>query len=142
MPETDSVSLAFPPRPEHVALARVIAGRLAESVGIADDVVQDILLVVSEAVTNAVRAHLAKGIDDSIEIVCSAGDTFLLEVHDLGGGFEAGRHPFPVRADGADGGFGVPLMQVISDRTEIVRNAKGGTTVRLAIQVEAAAERT
>lgn len=135
MTETDTVSLAFPPRPEHVSLARVIAGRLAQRVGIDDHVIQDILLVVSEAVTNAVRSHIAKGIDDPIEVVCSAGDVFRLEVHDLGGGFEAGRHPFPVKAEGAAGGFGIPLMQVISDRTEIVRNANGGTTVRLAIEV-------
>ena len=71
----------------------------------------DLLVLVTELVTNAVR-HAGLGPDDRIVLNLLAGNGVVrAEVCDPGPGF------VPVdRPPGPDGGFGLPLLRMLSDR--------------------------
>jgi anti-sigma regulatory factor (Ser/Thr protein kinase) len=80
----------------------------------------DLLILVTELVTNAVR-HAGLGPDDVIVLHLAAADGVVrAEVCDPGPGFE------PVeRAPGPDGGFGLVLLRTLSHRWGI---STGGAT--------------
>jgi anti-sigma regulatory factor (Ser/Thr protein kinase) len=84
--------------------------------------VNDLLVLVTELVTNAVR-HAGLGPTDSIELrLSAAAGVVRAEVHDPGPGFE------PVeREPGPGGGFGLVLLRTLSDRWGI--SAAGPTCV-------------
>ena len=71
----------------------------------------DLLVLVTELVTNAVR-HAGLGPDDRIVLILLAADGVVrAEVCDPGPGF------IPVeRPPGPAGGFGLPLLRTLSDR--------------------------
>jgi serine/threonine-protein kinase RsbW len=138
----ETVSLTFPPRPEHVSLARLVAATLAQRHGVTVDVVEEIRLLVSEACTNAVRAQLAQRVDDPIVLLCVLDGDFRLEISDRAGGIPPDMvdHGFPDRTSTVNfthgGGFGIPLMRRLADHTQFRANESGGTTVVLTLGTE------
>ena len=83
---------------------------------------QDILLLVTELVTNAVR-HGAAGACDQLGVrvlICPA--RLRVEVRDRGNGFEP-RSADPASADG--GGWGLVLVEELSDRWGVLREEDG-----------------
>ena len=82
----------------------------------------DLLVLVTELVTNAVR-HAGLGPEDVIVLqLASAGGVVRAEVCDPGPGFE------PVeREPGPHGGFGLVLLRTLSDRWGVATG--GGTCV-------------
>ncbi len=137
--EAETIRLTFPPRPEHISIARLVAGTLAERHGVAHDVVEEIRLLVSEACTNAVRAQLAREVAAPIVLDCVLNAEFRVEITDHAGGIapEMVNHKFPdpeaVEVCGQGAGFGIPLMRRLADHTRFTRNAQGGTTVVLTL---------
>lgn len=133
-----TVSLTFPPRPEHVSLARMVAGALAERHGITGDVVEEIRLLVSEACTNAVRAQMAERVDEPIVLECRANGAFKIEITDHASGIsdemiDCDFPDFEHIGYGSHAGFGIPLMCALADRTDFIVHASGGTTVALTV---------
>ncbi len=53
----DQFSLEFACEPDFISTARLFAGAAARYYGCDEDVVQDVKIAVSEACTNAVKAH-------------------------------------------------------------------------------------
>jgi anti-sigma regulatory factor (Ser/Thr protein kinase) len=111
------------PRRARMLARELLAGRLA-------DVRRrnDLLILVTELVTNAVR-HAGLGPDDAIELHLEAGAGVVrAEVRDPGPGF------VPVlREPGPGGGFGLVLLRTLSDRWGI--SADGPTCVWFEIDV-------
>jgi serine/threonine-protein kinase RsbW len=132
------IQLTIPPRPENVSLARLLAGALAERCGLSPEAVEDVRLLVSEACTNAVRAHLTRHETGPVLVDCSADGDFTIEISDAGGGFD-GRGADDATVEGESGGdvaasgYGLPLMRRIAVRSAFERNPRGGTTVRLSL---------
>jgi len=94
--------------------ARALVGGLRDRV--AEDVVDDLVLVVSEVVTNCVR-HAGLGPDDDISLRIRATPTNVrLEVRDEGRGFA----PSPAGRSGQDptmaGGWGLYIVDQLADR--------------------------
>jgi anti-sigma regulatory factor (Ser/Thr protein kinase) len=84
------------------------------------EVLDDIRLLVSELVTNAIRHADAPSGGQVVVDVSITGDSVRVEVADPGKGFE----PEPRTDDGASrpGGWGLYLVDRIADRWGIVRN--------------------
>jgi anti-sigma regulatory factor (Ser/Thr protein kinase) len=83
---------------------------------------QDILLLVTELVTNAVR-HGADGASEQLGVqVLICPERLRVEVRDRGDGFE------PHQADSArgdHGGWGLVLVEELSDRWGVLRDGDG-----------------
>ena len=81
---------------------------------------EDVRLVVSELVTNSVRhARLSPNDQISLMVTVSAGSV-CGRVCDSGPGFEVPSEPSP-RPD-LSGGWGLPIVETISDRWGVERN--------------------
>lgn len=130
----ETVSLSFSPRPENVALARMLAGALAGRWGMPRESVDDVRLVVSEACTNAVRAQHRSGSDAEISLTCRLDGDFAVEISDHGCGDSILAHAGFPRPGSAESGYGIPLMRTIASEATFVRNDSGGTTVRLVVE--------
>ncbi len=134
---TESVRLSFPPRPEHVALARMIAVAVAERAGLSGEQVADVRLMVSEVCTNAVEAQIRHRVEDPITLVCVNDGTFRLEVSDAAGGFDEEsfrEFPDPNGVAAEHGGWGIPLTRRLADTSSFTENGRGGTTVTVEVR--------
>jgi anti-sigma regulatory factor (Ser/Thr protein kinase) len=82
----------------------------------------DLLVLVTEVVTNAVR-HAGAGAGETVVLFLAAAEGVVrVEVCDDGPGFEP-----VVRTPGADGGFGIVLLSTLADRWGV--SVDGGTCV-------------
>lgn len=126
-------------RPGAVAQARRLVRETAQAAQLPADLVDDLLICVSEACTNAIEAQLEAGADAPIALRCRADETsFAIEVQDCaGGGFDpatlAPRPPFahPGHLD-VERGWGIQLMRELVDRVEF-EAVDDGTVVRLVV---------
>lgn len=133
------VELEIPAHRAYLAFARqVVAAAASVEPRFRAERIDDLRIVVSEAITNAVEAHLDRGNDERIRITCNLGaDHIEVEVFDRGGGFDPTAVPTlpdieaPSRLE-HEGGLGLPLMRQLADETEI-QATDGGTTVRLVV---------
>ncbi len=99
--------------------ARALVGGLRER--LADDVLDDLVLVVSEVVTNCVRhAGLGPGDDISVHVRATSSGV-RLEVVDRGRGFDL---PAMLGHDPAHpGGWGLYIVDRLADRWGVVRDS-------------------
>lgn len=131
--------LQIPVRPECVMLARAVIRDAARTSRLREDCVDDLLIAGSEAVTNAMEAQLAAGIDAPLGLrLLTTAATFTVEITDrAGGGFDAAAlTPRPPLAHpghlAVERGWGIQLMRELADRVEFDRE-ENGTTVRLVV---------
>jgi anti-sigma regulatory factor (Ser/Thr protein kinase) len=132
---TERFELRIPPSPASVAAARAFVVEVALQSGWFDDRrIDDLRLLVSEVTTNAVRAQLARGSEDPIDVWCVTGDRRLeVWIRDHAGGFVMpDPPPEPDPARGEEGGFGLPIIVALADETEF-EPADGGTVVKVVV---------
>lgn len=134
------VTVQVPTRPESIAVARDAVRRAARSARLGEDRVDDVLVAMSEACTNAMEAQLVRGIEQAIEVRCLLqGGAFVIEVKDhAGAGFDPDRlAPRPPLTDpghlDVERGWGVQLMRELVDRFEFDA-LEDGTVVRLVVE--------
>ena len=115
---TIEIDLSLAPKPEVVATARHALDRLADL--LPREKLEDVRLVVSELVANSVR-HGGLSLNDQIllSVMVSEGSV-RGRVCDPGPGFEKPPEPHP-RPD-LSGGWGLPIIERISDRWGVKRN--------------------
>jgi serine/threonine-protein kinase RsbW len=138
-PPSRVVELDIPARPDYLALARQVVVATARTEGsFGEERLENLRLAVSEACTNAIRAHRAIGSDAAIHIRCHLIDGRIeVEVADQGAGFDPERVPLvPAPGDPnrlhVEGGLGIPIMQLFTDCAEI-HSSPSGTNVRLIV---------
>src|SRR6478609_7365272 len=88
-----TVRLRIPARAEHIALARLALSGLADIVSLSEELLADLKLALTEAVSNSVRHAYADGsgfVSIGYELT---GDTLAVEVVDDGRGFDPDRPP-------------------------------------------------
>jgi serine/threonine-protein kinase RsbW len=142
---TERLALDIPPDPEHVRTARLFAAATARHYGIGEEDVEDLKVAVSEAVTNAIRAHADAAVGDPISIVASAdGSAVRFDVIDAGAGFD----PAERASDSADytppgglieGTLGLVVISALFPNAAIVSNPDHGMTVSIVIERPAGA---
>ncbi|MEC7923657.1 MAG: ATP-binding protein [Actinomycetota bacterium] len=140
------IILEIPSQVEYLSLVRAVvasAASLDQTLG--DQRIENLRLAVSEATTNAIRAHANLGSNERITIRFGLeGDRIEVEVQDHGSGFDPENlNPVgPLTETGRleyEGGFGIPLMKILADEIKI-ESADEGTTVQLVVYVSPPSE--
>jgi serine/threonine-protein kinase RsbW len=109
---------------ENVVLIRRVVGALAEALGYAPALVEDIRLAVTEACTNVVR-HAYVDRPGSLDVAIAPGaGSLTVVVTDQGSGLQPRAH-----THGA--GLGLPLMAALSQGFEIDHTEGRGSRVRM-----------
>jgi anti-sigma regulatory factor (Ser/Thr protein kinase) len=79
-----TVTVAFTPLPAHVRTARFISASVARRAGVAENLLDEVRLAVSEACSLAVRLHLAHAPAEPVEVrLTEEADEFRIEVADV-----------------------------------------------------------
>ena len=114
-----SVRLRVPARAEYVALARLALSGLAEIVALSDELLADLKLALTEAVSNSVRHAYPDGSGFvSIEYELT-GEALDVEVVDDGTGFDPDRPPPLEGEELTEGGLGIAIIRTIADEFEL-----------------------
>jgi len=115
------INLRLTSIPESVMSARHALDRLADV--LPPEKLEDLRLVVSELVTNSVRHAGGSSYDQILLSVAVSADSVQGRVCDAGPGFEVPYNPKP-RPD-LRGGWGLPIVESISDRWGVERYVNG-----------------
>jgi serine/threonine-protein kinase RsbW len=138
----EGVALELPPMPEFVGVGRMVAAAVARHHGFGDEQVEDLKIAVSEALTNAVRAHLAAGTGDAVRMsIHLHDDRLVVEVADHGLGFDPDAHgplgEAPLQGS-LEGGLGLLLIRALITGTVIERRDGDGMVIRMTVKREEA----
>lgn len=126
------VELEIPPCHEHLAVARrFVAAAAGVVTELGPERLDDLQVAVSEACTNAINAHEARGSADPIELRCAVSEHRVeVTISDHGGGFDPADtvqapHPDdPCRLQ-FEQGLGLQIMGALADRLELRRSELG-----------------
>jgi serine/threonine-protein kinase RsbW len=133
--EDPEIELAFPPRPEHVRMARHTLAALARLHDLDDDAVEDLKLAVSEACTHAVSVNAKNGGEPVRVLASVTGAVLTVEVHDAGPGIDPGlveRAPeFDSNEFTFEKGLSLPLIDGLVDELEVLPGQPRGAVVRM-----------
>ena len=112
------MNLTLPAEPASVPTFRRRASQFAAAQGVGEDVVADVALAVSEAVTNAVKYAKVSGAEGRVELSAAASDGWLeVKVRDHGEGFGKGS------SDGL--GLGLAIIARLCADLKIVQEGDG-----------------
>ncbi|CAN5857661.1 hypothetical protein BH23ACT12_BH23ACT12_21020 [soil metagenome] len=124
------IDMKLPARPSAASEARQSLSALAEQMS--EDTYGDVRLLLTELVTNCVR-HSGLSSDDALRVgIWSDLNCLRVEVADSGEGFEEVVKPFS--ADQC-GGWGLQIVDRLSDRWGVKRPSGGGSTVWFEIDI-------
>lgn len=130
----DLFRLEFSADPELISTARLFAAAAARYFGCGEEVVQDVKIAVSEACTNAVKAHTTTVVSRPVHVVVRRDSGRIgFEVVDFGGGFDPSGNGSTNPGDFdalTETGIGLQIIRTLFPDAEIARNSEGGTTVR------------
>lgn len=133
------IEMVLPADTAHTAFVRsVIAESAHLESSLDEDRVQDLLLVATEAVTNAIGAHKNANSYSPVRVSCSLGrNRVIVVVRDEGAGFNPEALPEMPSPESEErlqreSGMGVTLMRMLADEVDII-SGTDGTTVRLTL---------
>jgi serine/threonine-protein kinase RsbW len=135
-----TVRLRIPARAEYVALARLALSGLADLAALPDDLVADLKLALTEAVSNSVRHAYGEG-GGFVSVAYELGhDSLAVEVVDDGEGFDPDRPPALEGEELTEGGLGIAIIRTIADDFELdSRPGVRGSRLRFAKRLHRAA---
>lgn len=134
----DRFVLDLRPEPRYVGTARAFAASIARHFDCSEDCVQDIKVAISEACSNAIKAHSSSKTPTPVRLVVEHDDDRLkYEVVDSGGGFDTDSvESRTIAADELfEGGIGLMLIRSLFPSTEVFRNSERGMTVRFSVDL-------
>ena len=114
-----TIRLRLPARAEYIALARLALSGIAEIIELPEELLADLKLALTEAVSNSIRhAYTEEGGFVSIAYELSAG-ALAVEVVDDGKGFDPD-HPAPLEGEElTEGGLGIAIIRTVADEFEL-----------------------
>ena len=132
-----TIRLRIPARAEYVALGRLALSGLADIAGLSEELLADLKLALTEAVSNSVRHAYADGwgfVSIAYEL---RAHTLAIEVVDDGEGFDPER---PLLLEGeelTEGGLGIAIIRTIADDFELdSRPGARGSRLRFAKRLQ------
>jgi serine/threonine-protein kinase RsbW len=114
-----TVRLRIPARAEYVALARLALSGLAAIAALSEEMVADLKLALTEAVSNSVRHAYADGRGFVAVAYELSRETLAIEVIDDGEGFDPERPPALEGEELTEGGLGIAIIRTIADDFEL-----------------------
>jgi serine/threonine-protein kinase RsbW len=114
-----TVRLRVPARAEFVALARLALSGLADIVSLPDELLADLKLALTEAVSNSVRHAYGDGVGFVSVAYELSADALAVEVVDDGQGFDPERPPPLEGEELTEGGLGIAIIRTIADEFEV-----------------------
>lgn len=137
--EEHSFRLDMVAEPRFVSTARLFAATLARQFACPEERVQDVKVAISEACSNAIKAHRQAGVSDPIQIfVHSDPKSLTYEIVDAGEGFEfEGAAPAPDDPENlVEGGIGLTLIGALFPGFEVRSGSHGdGTVLRFSVNL-------
>jgi serine/threonine-protein kinase RsbW len=135
-----TVRLRIPARAEYVALGRLALSGIADIAGLSEELLADLKLALTEAVSNSVRHAYADG-GGFVSIAYELGaDTLAIEVVDDGEGFDPERPPLLEGEELIEGGLGIAIIRTIADDFELdSRPGARGSRLRFAKRLQRSA---
>jgi serine/threonine-protein kinase RsbW len=117
-----AVTLRIPAKPEYITLCRLALTGLAQMREIADDVMADLKLALTEGVSNSVRHAYGPGGDGHVEVTYELQpDRLAIVIVDDGEGFDPDETPPLAGGDElSEGGLGIAIIRTIADEFELV----------------------
>ena len=136
---TGEIELSIPVRVDYVQLVRAVVGSLAATnPELSTARIADLRLVISEALTNAIRAQEKNSISERLYVLCKLTDSAIeVEVRDNATGFDVDLiqdlppTESPERLK-HERGLGLSIMREMSDGLEI-KSGPDGTVVHMTI---------
>lgn len=131
------VTIEIPPKLDYVPLARRLVAIAATESRLDPERIEDVELATSEVVANAVHAQHHSTRPDPITVRCGFESTaFIVEVHDMGGGFLP---PDPAAFElrewpSKDTGLGLAIVHSVTDDV-VFEDADGGTCAQMRFTV-------
>jgi serine/threonine-protein kinase RsbW len=114
-----SVRLRVPARAEYIALARLALSGLADILALPEELLADLKLALTEAVSNSVRHAYADG-SGFVSIAYELrGNALAVEVVDDGKGFDPEKPPALEGEELTEGGLGIAIIRTIADEFEL-----------------------
>jgi len=136
---TGEIELSIPVRVDYVQLVRAVVGSLAATnPELSTARIADLRLVVSEALTNAIRAQEKNSISERLYVLCKLTDSAIeVEVRDNATGFDVDliRDLPPTESPERlqhERGLGLSIMREMSDGLQI-KSGPDGTVVHMTI---------
>ena len=115
-----AVTLRIPAKPEYITLCRLALTGLAQLREIADDVMADLKLALTEAVSNSVRHAYGPSGDGHVDVTYELRpDRLAIEVVDDGDGFDPDEAPSIDGGELSEGGLGIAIIRTIADEFEL-----------------------
>jgi serine/threonine-protein kinase RsbW len=126
-----SVRLTIPARAEYITLGRLALTAIAGVQPLSDETLHDLKLALTEACTNSVRHAYGNGGSGEVEIVYEIEpDRLVVEVGDMGPGFEPAALPPGEESELEEGGLGIEIIRAVADEVEIGPRGNGGSRLR------------
>jgi serine/threonine-protein kinase RsbW len=117
---TRTISLRIPAKPEYITLCRLALTGIAQVRSIGDDVMADLKLALTEAVSNSVRHAYGPDGGGHVDVVYELRpDAIGIEVVDDGAGFDPDEAPSFEGEELSEGGLGIAIIRSIADEFEI-----------------------
>jgi serine/threonine-protein kinase RsbW len=132
-----TVRLRIPARAEYVALARLALSGLADIAALSEELVADLKLALTEAVSNSVRHAYAGGTGFVSVAYELSRDALAIEVVDDGEGFDPERPQLLEGEELTEGGLGIAIIRTIADDFELQsRPGVRGSRLRFAKRLQ------
>ena len=128
-PDTRTVALSIPARPEYIALCRLALSGLPQVRPFEPETLADLKLALTEACTNSIRHAYEDGREGVVNVRYELnGKALAVEVADAGSGFV--REPVGLEPGELDeGGLGIAIIESLMDELVIDSN-DGGSRLR------------
>ncbi|MCO8127987.1 ATP-binding protein [Acidimicrobiia bacterium EGI L10123] len=134
------IVLEIPPRLDYLAVVRLVVATAASlDPPLPDSRLDDLRLAVTEACSNAIKAHRPEAADQPVVISCHLDeDLFRVQIRDRGPGFDPDaltRLPAPTDPNRLqhESGLGIPLIKVLTDDVTF-EPAGDGTIVSMTLK--------
>jgi anti-sigma regulatory factor (Ser/Thr protein kinase) len=118
---------------QYLEPVRTVIKEVTLLAGFGEEETAEIVLAVTEGLTNVIRHCYRNCPDERIDLVLTFGaDEFEIRIDDYGKFVDPGKIRGRDLGDVKPGGLGVHLMRKVMDRLEYRRNAHGGTSLVMA----------
>ena len=134
------IRLEIPPRLDYLAVVRLVVATAASlDPPLPESRLDDLRLAVTEACSNAIKAHRPEAADQPVIVACHLDeDRFQVDIRDRGPGFDPDAlSALPEATDPSrlqhESGLGIPLIRVLTDEVTF-RPAGDGTIVSMTLK--------